>query len=40
MNDLRMPHEFRDGPERPHHWTSGWLPTAVELLAGDKPARD
>lgn len=29
-----IPHVYRDGPSRGHHWSSGWLPEAVELLAG------
>jgi hypothetical protein len=32
MNDLQIPHVFRDGPERPHAWNSGWLSEAVQLL--------
>ncbi len=33
MNELKIPHEYRDGPQRKHDWHSGWLPEAVELLA-------
>jgi len=29
-----VPHIYRDGPERKHHWDGGWLPEAMELLAG------
>jgi len=27
-----IPHVYRDGPRRKHHWQSGWLPEAVGLL--------
>lgn len=33
LNELRISHIFRDGPQRPHAWDSGWLPEAVRLLA-------
>jgi hypothetical protein len=29
-----IPHVYRDGPRFDHDWSSGWLPEAVELLAG------
>jgi hypothetical protein len=29
-----IPHVYRDGPARKHHWEGGWVPEAVELLAG------
>jgi hypothetical protein len=32
LNELQIPHVFRDGPQRPHAWDSGWLPEAVRLL--------
>jgi S-formylglutathione hydrolase FrmB len=32
LEELRIPHAYRDGPRREHHWNSGWLPEAVELL--------
>lgn len=32
MTKLRIPHEYRDGPERKHEWHSGWMEEAVELL--------
>jgi hypothetical protein len=32
MTTLGIPHVYRDGPERPHDWHSGWLEEAVELL--------
>ncbi len=33
MVALGIPHVYRDGPWRKHHWQSGWLSEAVELLA-------
>ncbi len=33
MNELGISHAYRDGPQRTHHWDSGWLSEAVELLA-------
>ncbi len=38
LNELGIPHMYRDGPERKHNWHSGWLIEAVELLAA--PAHD
>jgi esterase/lipase superfamily enzyme len=32
LDELRIPHEFRDGPQRKHDWHSGWVPEAVQLL--------
>jgi enterochelin esterase-like enzyme len=32
LDDLRIPHVYRDGPARKHDWHSGWLPEAVQLL--------
>ncbi len=29
---LGIPHVYRDGPQRQHHWQSGWLAEAVDLL--------
>jgi hypothetical protein len=34
MDELGISHVWRDGPKRKHHWNSGWLAEAVELLAG------
>ncbi len=34
MTRWGIPHVYRDGPKREHRWDSGWLPEAVELLAG------
>jgi S-formylglutathione hydrolase FrmB len=35
LQDLGIPHRYRNGPQRPHAWHSGWLPEAVELLLSD-----
>ncbi len=32
LEELELPHEYRDGPQRAHHWESGWLDEAVSLL--------
>jgi S-formylglutathione hydrolase FrmB len=40
LEELRIPHVYRDGPQREHHWNSGWLPEAVELLVHPTPAGD
>lgn len=32
MTKLKIRYEYRDGPRRKHHWDSGWLPEAFELL--------
>ena len=32
LEDLGIPHEYRDGPQRQHEWHSGWLSEAVDLL--------
>lgn len=32
LNELQVPHAYRDGPKRDHHWESGWLDEAVSLL--------
>ena len=34
MDELGISHVWRDGPKRKHHWNSGWLAEAVDLLAG------
>lgn len=33
MNDNKVQHIYQDGPRRRHHWNSGWLSDAIELLA-------
>ncbi len=32
MEELKVAHQYRDGPKREHSWHSGWLPEAVEML--------
>jgi Putative esterase len=32
MTDLKIAHEYRDGPARKHAWHSGWVAEAAELL--------
>lgn len=32
LEDLKIPHVYRDGPQRKHIWGSGWVPEAVEFL--------
>jgi S-formylglutathione hydrolase FrmB len=34
LDELKIPHEYRDGPSRKHDWHSGWVSEAVELLVG------
>lgn len=34
MDELKIAHEYRDGPARKHDWHSGWVKGAVELLVG------
>jgi hypothetical protein len=32
LSELSIPHVYRDGPPRAHHWDSGWLAEAVACL--------
>jgi hypothetical protein len=32
MDELKIAHQYRDGPKREHSWHSGWLPEAVQML--------
>ncbi len=32
FEELKIPVEYRDGPERKHAWESGWIPEAVAAL--------
>lgn len=32
LDELKLPHVYRDGPERKHDWHSGWVAEAVALL--------
>jgi len=34
LDELKIPHDYRDGPARKHDWHSGWVSEAVELLLG------
>jgi hypothetical protein len=34
MDDLKIRHVYRDGPERKHDWHGGWVAEAMELLVG------
>lgn len=34
LDEIKIPHEYRDGPQRKHDWHSGWVEEAVELLVG------
>ena len=33
LNELNVPHVHQDGPQRKHHWNSGWVADAVHWLA-------
>ncbi len=39
LKQLNVDHLYRDGPERKHHWESGWLPEAIELVAPASSSR-
>jgi S-formylglutathione hydrolase FrmB len=32
MDELKIAHQYQDGPQRAHSWHSGWLPEAVRML--------
>lgn len=32
LQEIDVPRDYRDGPERKHDWHSGWVAEAVELL--------
>jgi len=32
MDELRIPHDYADGPARKHHWESGWLEEAARAV--------
>ncbi len=38
MDELKIVHQYRDGPKREHSWQSGWLPEAVQMLV-EEPKR-
>lgn len=35
--ELKIPHQYRDGPQRKHDWHSGWVEEAADLLLGQAP---
>ena len=39
MNELKIAHRYRDGPQREHSWHSGWLPEAMQMLAETPPGQ-
>ena len=32
LNELKIAHTYRDGPQKTHSWHGGWLPEAVQML--------
>ena len=36
MQKLDIRHVNRDGPQRKHHWETGWVSEAVELLFAEQ----
>ncbi len=36
MEELKIPHAYRDGPQRKHHWNTGWVEEAARWLATGK----
>lgn len=36
MEKLKIPHEYKDGPQRKHDWHSGWVAEAVEGLLAER----
>lgn len=36
LDELKIPHEYRDGPSRKHDWHSGWVEEEVELLVENR----
>ncbi len=39
MEELKIAHIYRDGPQRKHSWESGWLREAVEMLMREEEAK-
>ena len=33
MQELKIPHVYRDGPQRRHHWDSGWMTELARWVA-------
>jgi hypothetical protein len=40
LEELQIRHEYRDGPDRPHDWHSGWVSEAVAWLFSEPDPRD
>jgi len=36
LSELNVPHRCKDGPLRTHHWSSGWVPEAVQWLSSQQ----
>lgn len=36
MEELKIPHGYRDGPQRKHHWNTGWVEEAARWLVTGK----
>ena len=32
MESLQISHIYRDGPQRKHHWETGWVAETLELM--------
>jgi len=32
LDELKIPHGYRDGPQRKHHWNTGWVEEAARWL--------
>ena len=39
LDELRIPHLYRDGPKRKHDWHSGWVSESVELLLAGRHSK-
>lgn len=37
LDELKIPHVYRDGPARKHDWHGGWFREACELLLAEQP---
>jgi hypothetical protein len=40
MLELKIPHQYQDGPAQKHTWHSGWVEPAVRLLADEEIAAE
>lgn len=40
FEELKIPHEYRDGPQRKHHWNSGWVEETAQWLTGYDPTNN